>query len=339
VARIHHATLALGLLVALGAACDRSRAPEPEVVPPASPPANPSGAPSVAAPAASLSTKLRRAAPDRVVAIGDVHGDLDTFERALRLAGAIDARGHWNGGTLVLVQTGDEIDRGNDDRAVLDLVEGLKKEAAAAGGEVIALLGNHEIMNASADFRYVTPRGFASFSPAGASSLPAADTAAPTRGRMQAFAPGGTYASMLAGRPLVAEVGDTVFVHGGVLPKHVAYGLDRMNDELDAWLTGKRQTPPSIVVADDGPVWTRAYSGEDAAPDCSALTKTLARLGAARMVVGHTVQKEGMNAACDGKVWRIDVGLSHVYGGPVEALEIRGGHATVLREEAGAPKP
>ncbi|HEY6460437.1 MAG TPA: metallophosphoesterase, partial [Polyangiaceae bacterium] len=262
-----HRLCALALLLAfglgLGVACDRGRSPEPEAVPPSSPAPAP-------APAASLSPRLRRPAADRVVAIGDVHGDLDHFERALRLAGAVDDRGRWIGGSLVVVQTGDEIDRGNDDRAVLDSVEELKKQAAAAGGEVIALLGNHEIMNASADFRYVTPRGFAAFSPAAMSSLPAADTAAPTRGRMLAFAPGGQYGTMLAGRPLVAEVGDTVFVHGGVLPKHVAYGLDRMNDELDAWLAGKRSTPPAIVVADDGPVWTRAYSDEGTAPDCAA---------------------------------------------------------------------
>jgi hypothetical protein len=66
-------------------------------------------------------------------------------------------------GSLVVVQTGDEIDRGDDDRAILDLVEALKKQASAAGGELVALLGNHEIMNASLDFRYVTGGGFAAF--------------------------------------------------------------------------------------------------------------------------------------------------------------------------------
>jgi hypothetical protein len=123
-----------------------------------------------------------------------------------------------------------------------------------------------------------------------------------------------------------------VFVHGGVLPKHVTYGLDRMNDELDDWLLGKRHDPPSALVAEDGPVWTRAYSAEGEAPACAQLSAALAALEAKRMVVGHTVQREGVNSACGGAVWRIDVGLSRHFGGPIQALELRGDEARVLRE-------
>jgi hypothetical protein len=217
------------------------------------------------------------------------------------------------------------------------LVEALKKEALAAGGELIALLGNHEIMNAALDFRYVTGGGFAAFSlfAGDASGARVPDAA---RGRAAAFAPGGLYASLLAARPLFVKVGDSVFVHGGILPKHVAYGLDRMNDELDAWLEGKRPEPPAILTADDGPIWTRAYSSEDAPPDCAALTSALAALGAKRMVVGHTVQRQGVNSACDGKVWKIDVGLSRYFNGPIQALEIRGADASVLREPGASAK-
>jgi hypothetical protein len=270
------------------------------------------------------------------VAIGDLHGDLDHARRAFRLAGAIDDRDRWVGGQLVVVQTGDEIDRGDDDKAIFDLVEALKKQASLAGGELIALLGNHEVMNASLDFRYVTAGGFATFSlfEPGDASAPRAGLSPEARGRAAAFAPGGSYASIEAGRPFVMKVGDTVFVHGGILPKHVAYGLDRMNDELDAWLAGKRHDPPAALVAEDGPVWTRAYSSEDAPPDCSDLATALAQLGAKRMVVGHTVQHQGVNSACEGQAWRIDVGMSRYFGGPIQALEIRGSDVAVLRETA-----
>ena len=305
-----------------------------------------SGAPSrpAEAPAPTpvvLSSRLSRPAAPRVVAIGDLHGDLDHARRALRLAGAIDARDRWTGGPLVLVQTGDEIDRGDDDRSILDLVEDLKKQAPIAGGELIALVGNHEIMNASLDFRYVTGAAFASFSMfdrGDAGPLP--DGLAPqSMGRAAAFAPGGLYAKVLARRPFVVKVGDTVFVHGGILPKHVAYGLDRMEDELQAWLLEQRAQPPAPLVAEDGPVWTRAYSSDEGEPDCADLSRTLAQLGAKRMVVGHTVQHRGVSSACDGQVWRIDVGLSHYFGGPIEALEIRGDAITGLREapDAGGP--
>jgi hypothetical protein len=51
----------------------------------------------------------------------------------------------------------------------------------------------------------------------------------------------------------------------------------------------------------------------------------LAKLGVKRMVVGHTVQDQGINQACDGAVWRIDVGLAKRYGGPIQVLELGDG--------------
>lgn len=316
----------------LVAGCDREHEPEREMGSAAS-----VAPPPVAPPVATLSDRIRWPAPARLVAIGDLHGDLDHARRALRLGGAIDAHDAWSGGALVVVQTGDEIDRGDDDRDILDDVDSWKAQAHSAGGAFVALLGNHELMNASLDFRYVTPGGFAEFARLGGSdaSGPASAVGTSAQGRTVAFAPGGPYADRLAARPIVAMVGDTVFVHGGVLPKHVVYGLDRMNDEVDAWLAGKRSAPPAIVVAQDGPVWTRLYS--DGPGDCATLHAALAALGARRMVVGHTVQHGGITSSCDGAVWRIDVGLSRAFGGPIEVLQIEGDTVTVLREPAPAP--
>ena len=43
------------------------------------------------------------AAP-RLVAVGDLHGDLQAAQRAFRLAGLVDEDGHWRGGSTVCVQ-------------------------------------------------------------------------------------------------------------------------------------------------------------------------------------------------------------------------------------------
>jgi hypothetical protein len=271
----------------------------------------PARAPAPAAkPRPAGSDSLALPAVESLVAIGDLHGDLAQTRKVLRLAGAIDESDHWIGGKLTVVQTGDEIDRGAEDREVLDLIERLKGEAARAGGALIAMNGNHELMNLTQDFRYVDPASVAAFDNVG--------------GRLAAFRPGGEYARMLAERPVVVQVGDTVFAHGGVLMSHVHYGLAKLNAEVRAFMLGERPDVPPVVAAEDGPVWTRIYSGVPE-PDCQQLAQVLSALKAERMVVGHTPQAGGVNAACDGRVWRIDVGLSSHYGGPVEALRIDAG--------------
>jgi hypothetical protein len=235
------------------------------------------------------------------------------------------------------VQTGDQLDRGDHDREILDLLERITSEASAAGGRVIALNGNHETMNVAGDFRYVTEAGFAQFSQfeSQAPNKALLERVAPAaRGRFAAFAPGGVYAQKLAQREVVAIVGETVFAHGGVLEKHVQYGLDRLNTDVSRWMRGESAAPSSIT-AEDAPVWTREYS-EEPLPEqaCTELYTVLRELGAKRMVVGHTVQKHGVTSACDGKVFRIDVGLSDYYGeNATQCLEIDGERISVRSAE------
>ena len=49
---------------------------------------------------------------ERIVAIGDFHGDWEHYLETLRAAGLVNERGRWIGGTTHLVQTGDIPDRG-----------------------------------------------------------------------------------------------------------------------------------------------------------------------------------------------------------------------------------
>ena len=78
--------------------------------------------------------------------IGDVHGHLKKLVKLLQDAQLIDAEHSWKAGTATLWFMGDFVDRGPDGIAVLDLVMRLQTEAAAAGGSVASLLGNHEMM-------------------------------------------------------------------------------------------------------------------------------------------------------------------------------------------------
>lgn len=78
--------------------------------------------------------------------VSDVHGHLEPLVEALGGVGLLDASGAWSGGDDRLSFLGDYFDRGPDGIAVVNLVRRLKEEALSAGGLVVALIGNHEIL-------------------------------------------------------------------------------------------------------------------------------------------------------------------------------------------------
>ena len=83
------------------------------------------------------------------------------------------------------------------------------------------------------------------------------------------------------------------------------------------------------------------FSAEDERRcDCGALQQALSMLpGAARMVVGHTIQEAGINSACSDRVFRIDVGLSKGCGnGEPQVLEIIDDKEIRQLRENGPPK-
>ena len=275
-----------------------------------------------AAPAASPTFEWRHPQPERLVGIGDVHGDFEALKTILKRAGLVDDALKWTGGSTWLVQTGDLLDRGPKEREVIDLMLRLRDEAQNAGGRVIQLNGNHELMNAAGDLRYVTPEGFAGFADIPSERVPER-VPAPMRGRMAAFMPAGPYALRLAQDGIITQVGDSVFVHGGVTPEHVQRDIGALNLLTKRWLLGEEsRVPEKIVVTPESPVWTRRFSLNTRPEDCQALGQVLDALGAKRMVVGHTVQKEGITRECDDRVWRIDTGMAAYYGGKPQALEV-----------------
>jgi len=328
-----HPTLWLPLLVTLALAQTPScRSAEP-------PPGPAEDTPTVTAP----HPVIVRPAPGRMVAVGDIHGDLAAARRALQLGGAVDGDGHWIGGELVVVQTGDVLDRGDDERAILDWFEVLEQEAADDGGAFVMLNANHEVMAVGGELSGTTEGALAAFRdleglPLDAPAVVAAEEGA--RHRIAAFQPGAPYALLLSENDVIAQFGETLFVHGGVLPEHVERGLQVYNDETRAWMRGEGK-PPAWGKQKDSPVWCRDYSKEPDEQDCDKLEQVLAATGTRRMVVGHTVQKGGISSACDEQVWRIDVGLSRHYGHDPEVLEIVGNQVRVLRvsEEEAAPTP
>ncbi len=273
-------------------------------------------------------------AQPEVYAIGDLHGDFNAMVGILRAARLIDSSNRWIGGSKTLVQVGDQLDRGNTEKEILDLFESLIDQASQAGGQVLVLNGNHETMNVALDFRYITSTGFRQFesfytgqTDSDVRSLPASQ-----RGRAVAFKPGGPYARVLADHNSIVQIGETVYVHGGITESHANYGLDRINSEISEWMHGYAGQPSST--GSSGPLWNRDYGGSVSSSDCSRLANALSSLNAKRLVIAHTRQTS-INQVCNGMVWRIDVGMASYYNGKLQALKITNDDLIQIVEENG----
>ncbi|KAI3988115.1 hypothetical protein MKX01_011904 [Papaver californicum] len=302
------------------------------------------------------SIQTRYTSPDRLIAIGDLHGDLEKSKQSFKLAGLIDNSDRWIGGNTTVVQIGDVLDRGDDEIKILYFLEKLKHEALKSGGLIITMNGNHEIMNVDGDFRYVTPASLNEFrvwtswfnignsmkNLCGGIDNKQKDIykGVPNvfpgirqefhegfRNRIAALRPNGPISGrFISGNPTILVIGDSVFVHGGLLKNHVEYGLERINNEVRDWINGfKGRISPGYLRGRDSVVWLRRFSEELARNcDCSALEHVLATIpGAKRMIMGHTIQQVGINGVCENKAIRIDVGMSKGCGdGLPEVLEI-----------------
>ena len=208
----------------------------------------------------------------KLVAIGDIHGDLSVAIKSLKLAGVISLKIpnntknidniRWVGGKTVVVQLGDQIDRvrpsklendlctENDDQLnddegsdlkIICLFEKLNEQALKSGGALISILGNHELMNVDGDFRYVSPKEFKEFGvffKEDSSIKSIYPFGYETRKRV--FAPGGTLSKRLANsRYSIVQIGSWIFVHGGITSQIANdYTIDQINYIIHKWLNG-----------------------------------------------------------------------------------------------------
>lgn len=109
----------------------------------------------VATPPKESNGNRRHAWSQRLVAIGDLHGDIKNAHKVLQMASITspDEPSKWIAGQDILVQTGDMVDRGTYMIDLYRLFQSLRGQAADEGGKVVSILGNHEMMNAIGDYR------------------------------------------------------------------------------------------------------------------------------------------------------------------------------------------
>lgn len=81
--------------------------------------------------------------------IGDIHGEYDKLVGHLQTNGLIDSNLRWRGDNTRLWFMGDFVDRGRNGIGVIELVMRLQREARDSGGEIGAILGNHDAIYAA----------------------------------------------------------------------------------------------------------------------------------------------------------------------------------------------
>ena len=234
------------------------------------------------------SAAVPQPAPQRIVAIGDLHGDFEAWRAIAAAAGITDTKGKWAGGNTTLVQMGDVVDRGPDSLKIIRDLMRLQKDAPKRGGKVIVLLGNHEAMMMTDDMRYVHPGEFAAFidrdSKARRDRVYEANKVAVEAayraktpdmtaeaikaewlktmplGKIEytiAWRPDGELGKWALANPAVVKLGDSLFVHGGISSAYATLSIDDINQKVATALRARNASPTAIINDPHGPLWYR----------------------------------------------------------------------------------
>lgn len=292
-------------------------------------------------------------AVDKIIAIGDLHGDYKLMTDTLLLVKVIDKDYNWCGKNAVVVQVGDQVDRcrptdgqlcnqegttkddEGSDIKIMEFLTNLHKQAVACGGAVYSLLGNHELMNVTGHLNYVSLEGlkqFENYVDENGNKIKDGYEA-----RKYAFSPGKQYARFMGcSRMAVLIIGSNIFIHAGILPKYAhklklkgRKGLEKINKRVRRWLLGrldekyKGYVDEIISSSKSSMFWNRVLGSlppniNSNDPRCEEHVKPVLELfHLNHMIIGHTpqfyVNNDGMNKTCGYGVWRIDNGGSHAF--------------------------
>lgn len=301
--------------------------------------------------------------PHKVVAVGDLQGNIEGLEAILEHSGLVDEHGTWAGGDAHLVQLGDIFGRATEPRECCDRLMELERRAMNAGGRVHVLLGNHE---AEVVHRYefeCNPQEYLNFATHATlaaweryrrlaeesfwemgedRSLPIANLSAAWEllnpvGReefREGVRPSGRYGTWLCARPAAVQVGPLLFSHAGLSWKWAREGLDELNrrvrEEMSSDLYFADFPETGVLVAPDGPLWLRdlAWGGKGVRDD---LHRVLQHFGASAQVIGHTPTQDGwINSRYARRVLCIDTGVGRQPGGRLSALLVEAGNLWAL---------
>lgn len=253
---------------------------------------------------------------DRIVIIGDVHGDIRRFKSVLIDSKIINDNFEWiaDPPNTIIVQLGDQIDSLNrntnenwevlNDYEMIYFTEHLNNIARVKGGFCISLIGNHELMNVIGDFSYVSP-----------SSM---NNNNKEIERRDLFKPKGSIGLILGRRPLIIKIKDLLFCHAKLELEHLEI-LKKYNKDIfyinSIWSNylennkiniEDKEILDKIIIGSNGILWNR---NENKRNETEQLFK---ELDVSYMFLGHTALDR--ISLADNQIWYCDTGLSRAFG-------------------------
>jgi len=250
--------------------------------------------------------------PDRLIVIGDLHGDIKRLKDILVNASIINNRLEWiaDPPRTIVVQVGDQVDSLNrnpdadnweklNDICLLHFTHSLDLIARAKGGMFISMIGNHELMNIMNNFSYVSQKSMVD-------------------NRIDLFKPKGNLSTLLAHRPLVLKIGNLFFCHAGITKDHLEIlnkhqkPLSYLNDIWKRYMlhneveeSDKEIFENIIVQPEKGILWTRELGTEE------DISYVLNNLECQYIFIGHTAVNK--ISLLFNKIWLTDNGISRAF--------------------------
>jgi len=212
---------------------------------------------------------------NRIIAIGDIHGDYYIFIELLKMAKVINSDLKWKGKDTFVIQLGDTLDGKRPDInidssflkttgeiEITNLILNLDKQAKKHGGRVISILGNHELYpyyyynDESFNDKYVKTSDLENYKKLYKVS------------RFKYYKPGVGKGAKLLGktRPFIIQLGKFIFCHGSLskefLQMCINYNIkkndnsnlvdiNKLNKIVADWLIGNTKKIPFFINSSD----------------------------------------------------------------------------------------
>jgi hypothetical protein len=239
--------------------------------------------------------------PQSMFVLSDIEGNFAAFKGLLVGNKITDSNLNWIYGNGHMVLIGDMVDRGTEVTQCLWLIYKLEQEAAAHGGKVHYILGNHEVMNFHGDARYVKGKYLELI----------------RRRKMlyhELYAATTELGKWMRSKNVVEQIGDIIFVHAGISQKVSRQGftIQEMNTLAHRYMDVKHTDIPDerarMLLDRGGLLWYRglvtAYGIQKV--NQKAVDIITENMHCKRIAMGHTVISD-ISFDFNGKVIRTNV--------------------------------